>query len=85
MLLPVVATKIEKDFNQVWFHSPIFEEQRQEYDNEVKLGTSALKIAMADYFKKNSENLLKQYSGEIEKLKKIGNKHISSIIIHFNI
>lgn len=30
MLLPVVATKIEKDFNQVWFHSQKFEEQREE-------------------------------------------------------
>lgn len=80
MLLPVVATKIEKDFNQVWFHSQKFEEQREEYDNEIKLGTSALKIAMADYFKKNSSKLSNRYSAEIEKLKKIGNKHISSII-----
>lgn len=80
MLLPVVATKIEKDFNQVWFHSQKFEEQREEYDNEIKLGTSALKIAMADYFKKNSNKLSSRYSAEIEKLKKIGNKHISSII-----
>lgn len=80
MLLPVVATKIEKDFNQVWFHSQKFEEQREEYDTEIKLGTSALKIAMADYFKKNSSKLSNRYSAEIEKLKKIGNKHISSII-----
>ncbi len=80
MLFPVVASKIEKDFNQMWFQSQEFAEQRKEYDNEIKQGTSALKIAMADYFKKNSSNLLDNYSSEIEKLQKIGNKHISSII-----
>lgn len=80
MLFPVVASKIEKDFNQMWFQRQEFAEQRKEYDNEIKQGTSALKIAMADYFKKNSSNLLDNYSSEIEKLQKIGNKHISSII-----
>lgn len=80
MILPLVATYIEKDFNEVWFTHPDFEEERKTHTRDIDHGIPPLKISVAKFFKKNSTLFSHTYETEIQKLQAIGNKHISSII-----
>lgn len=80
MVLPLVATYIEKDFNKIWYTHPDFAKQRENHIKDIANGTSALKISIADFLKENSGSFEPKYKKEIKKLQSIGNKHISSII-----
>lgn len=80
MILPTVATYIQRDFSEIWYTDSTFKDQRETYKSEIEHGVSPLKIYISDFFKNQSNNTSSQYATEIEKLKAIGNKHISSII-----
>ena len=80
MIMPTVADYIEEDYNRVWYTSEEFKESRVEHKEELERKISPLKISIADYFRKNSSQVVEEYKEEIDLLSKIGNKNISCII-----
>ena len=80
MILPTVADYIEEDFNERWYIDEAYAASREEHKQEMERKISPLKICIADYFRKESNNIVGEYKEEIELLKQIGNKNISCII-----
>ncbi|MBR5486749.1 MAG: SIR2 family protein [Phascolarctobacterium sp.] len=80
MILPTTADYIEEDFNELWYTTKEYATSRLEHKFEMEGKISPLKICIADYFRKASDNILEGYEEEVSLLSRIGNKNISCII-----
>lgn len=82
LLLPMVASLLETDFNKLWFADDSFSEGRKNYKIEVELGASPFKIEIAEHIKKMSDlsNLNKAYIKEYELLSTLADKSINGVI-----
>ena len=80
MRLPTAADYIEADFNEHWYIDEKYAKSREEHKDEMEKKISPLKICIADYFRKASDQVVEQYKDEVELLSKIGSKNISCVI-----
>lgn len=79
-VMPIVATLIEKDFNELWFNDvPGIRTNTPEVDKFVLSGGSPFKAELAEYISSVSKTN-STFSGEIHKLKEISIQNISGII-----
>ena len=79
MLMPRIASLIEKDFNEAWFNNPSKRHLDEKEMEQVKNGVSPFTAEIARYIK-CSFSLQTQYQEEIALLQKISKKSISGII-----
>ena len=78
--MPMIATLIEKDFNEAWFENK--EGIRSDEDSVAQAvieGTSPYKAEISAYIIKNSI-IKKEYTEEIKKLRKISQNNIAGVI-----
>lgn len=80
MLLPRVADLIESDYNELWFTSPDFEQNRERHKELVSRKISPFKIEMASYFASASNQIVDGYEEELAKFSQIGSKNIACIL-----
>lgn len=78
--LPLVASLIEKDFNEAWFNN--CDGIRSESDKvcqSVSAGTSPFKAELCHFIASNNQTI-ESYNEEIEKLKKLAKSNIAGVI-----
>lgn len=82
LILPMVASLLESDFDQKWFKDESFSENRKRYINEVKAGISPFRLEIAEYIKSNSnlDGINEIHKREIDLLHDIADKSINGII-----
>lgn len=82
LILPMVASLIEADFNDAWFKDDKFASNRMNSKDKITMGISPFKLEVANYIKSasNESNLISEYEHEIELFKEIANKSINGII-----
>lgn len=78
--LPTVASYIEKDFNEAWFHNLAgIRSESEKVHKAVAEGVSPFKAEIAEYI--SSLSIVKsQYQAEVEKLRNISKNNISGVI-----
>ena len=80
MVLPKTADLIEADYNELWFTSDDFAENREKHKESMGKKISPFKIEIADYFANASIEIVPDYVAEVEKFKKMSNKNIACVI-----
>lgn len=82
MILPMTASLIEADFNEIWFKHEDFHLNRIKLREVIQEEVSPFKAEVADYFKSKSniDNIPTEYNIEIQLLKEIATKSINGII-----
>lgn len=82
LLLPMVASLLEDDFNNKWFTDSKFLQNRNKHKDKAKAGMSPLKIEICDYIMNNSslDKIKEASKQEIEFLQEIADKSINGII-----
>ena len=82
LILPMVASLVEDDFNDAWFKDDKFASNRIDSKDKITMGISPFKLEIANYIKSasNESNLISEYEHEIELFKEIANKSINGII-----
>lgn len=82
LILPMVATLLEGDFNEIWFESETFLQNRIKHKEKVKAGMTPFKIEIADYIMSNSslDKIKESSKQEIDYLQEIADKSINGII-----
>lgn len=78
-ILPLVASDIQKDFDEFWFYKPSFRCTNAEVLKQVHNGVSPFKAEVAEYIR-TSGKLQEKYSEEIALLSEISGKSISGVI-----
>lgn len=68
-----IASLIAKDFHDIWWNDPAYEESRAVYKKEAKKPDSSLKIEISNYLKEIKLNITKPdvKRSELEELKKV--------------
>ena len=68
---PSIATLMAQDFNEVWWHDPKYDEDRENCCEHIRGESSALKCAMSNHFKNIAWDAIinDTYEKEIESLK----------------
>lgn len=80
-LEPKIAELIEADFNKKWFKDDNYKENREKYGYLIKNKCSPFKVEIAEFFNSMSEEeFIKEMTGEIELLKKVGDRSIAGVI-----
>lgn len=78
--LPIVASYIEKDFNDAWFSNEVgIRTASNRVENAITSGISPFKAEICEYIRTLS-NVKTEYESEVEKLKKIAVSNISGVI-----
>jgi hypothetical protein len=78
--MPMIARLIEKDFNKAWFENKTGMRSDNEFVNKsVADGISPFKAEICAYIKSKTV-ILKEYEGEIKKLKRISKSNIAGVI-----
>lgn len=78
-ILPLVASDIQKDFDEFWFYKPSFRSTNAEVLKQVHNGVSPFKAEVAEYIR-TSGTLQEKYTEEIALLSEISGKSISGVI-----
>ena len=78
-ILPLVASDIQKDFDEFWFYKPSFRNTNAEVLKQVHNGVSPFKAEVAEYIR-TSGKLQEKYAEEIALLSEISGKSISGVI-----
>jgi hypothetical protein len=78
--MPMIATLIEKDFNKTWFENRTGIRSDNDFvKKSVADGISPFKAEICAYIKSKTD-ILKEYEGEIKKLKRISKSNIAGVI-----
>lgn len=80
MLLPRIANLIESDYNELWFTSSEFEQNREKHKKLISQKISPFKIEIGDYFASTNTQIVSRYEAELEKFSQIGSKNIACIL-----
>jgi hypothetical protein len=75
-----IAALIGKDLINKWYTKEEFKETRSLYNEDIKLGTSPLKIEIAKYIKDNADKIVSEFEEEVELFKQVSKKSISGVI-----
>lgn len=75
-----VAELIGNDLIEKWYTDDEFKDVREEYKEDIKSGTSPLKIEIAKYIKDNSNHILDSIREEVDLLKEVSKKSIAGVI-----
>jgi hypothetical protein len=78
---PAVASRIQKEYDQVWLTAPEYEAERDKHADEVRAGASPFKLSLAEYFrgakKLNDPPFLQD---ELSCLTNVGKRSVAGII-----